>query len=153
MTRREAAAALAYGTERYAATAAGKTLLVGWREDRPLFALAAGLSGGEHQQRFAVLARYLLRRDRADGYWLMLPAELAAGEGLVAEVVSPLGCQLQAAPLQRDASGRFVGLAAAEPLNMAPPLGDLLDGGTTLPALMRRELDGLALALAEPLPP
>lgn len=146
------ATALAYGAGRYAAGADGKTLLTGWRDGRALFALAAGLGDERHRERFAVLARYLLRRDRADGYWLLLPAELEGSEALVAELAGSAGRQVQGAVVQRGPGGGFAGLDAMQPLSAEPPLGDLLDGGDTLPAIMRRELDRLAEALGQPLP-
>ena len=76
------AGALAYGLARYRADAAGKTLLVGWRGDAALFAIAAGLGADADRDNFAVLARYLLRREAADGYWLLLSADLEAREHL-----------------------------------------------------------------------
>lgn len=144
--------ALHYGAARYGEGTDGKTLLVGFHGARPLFALAAGLAGGQHQERFAVLARYLLRRERADGYWLMLPADLSGEERLVLEQVGAGGRDIRAAPVRRDDEGGFAGLAEAVPLAISPPLGDLLDGGSSIAGIMRRELDRLAEALAVPLP-
>jgi hypothetical protein len=144
--------ALAYGAARYAAGEAGKTLLVGWRAGRPVCAVAAGLRQAEDRERFGVLARYLLRRDGADGYWLLLTADLDQAEQLVAEVVSASRRQGAAVPIARDAERgcRLLGQPAA--LQLEPPLGDLLDGGAPLAGIMRRELDRLASALAQPLP-
>jgi hypothetical protein len=143
---------LAYGAARYAAGADGKTLLVGLASDSPLFAVAAGLAGEQDRQRFAVLARYLLRRERADGYWLLLPANLEGREQLIAEAVAGSRRDCRAACVQRDKAGCFAGLAQAAVVDLGAPLGDLLDGGETLAGLMRRELDRLAEALAQPLP-
>jgi hypothetical protein len=143
---------LAYGAACYASGADGKTLLVGHAGGVPLFAIAAGLGGAPDRERFAVLARYLLRRDRADGYWLLLPADLGGAEQLVLEQCVDGRRDLLAASVQRDDDDRFAGLGGAAPLNTAPPLGDLLDGGQSLAGVMRRELDGLAEALALPLP-
>lgn len=146
------AAALAYGLARYRDGAAGKTLLVGWRDGEGLFAIAAGLGGAGDRERFAVLARYLLRRDRADGYWLLFAADLDRAEHLAAEVVSRGRRHLLAAPLLRDADGAPAALGSDRGLDGASQLGDLLDGGAKLPALMRRELDrlGQTLAVAAP---
>ena len=144
--------ALAYGLARYRADAAGKTLLVGWRGDAALFAIAAGLGAESDRDNFAVLARYLLRRDGADGYWLLLSADLAAQEHLVAESVAGQQRRLAAAPLGRDAGGACDDLGAVVDLGGEVLLGDLLDGGDSLPGVMRRELDRLAIALAQPLP-
>jgi hypothetical protein len=144
--------ALAYGLARYQADAAGKTLLVGWRGDSALFAIAAGLGGAADRDNFAVLARYLLRRDGADGYWLLLSADLDAQEHLAAETVAGKRRRLTAAPLQRDAAGSCVALGPAVELGGEAPLGDLLDGGDSLPGLMRRELDRLARRLAVTMP-
>lgn len=144
--------ALAYGADRYAAGQAGKTLLVGWQGERALFAVAAGLASDQDRERFAVLARYLLRRDLADGYWLLLSADLDGRAQLVAEAVRGAERQLAAAPLQYAADGSCQGLGEAVCLPLDAPLGDLLDGGATLAGIMRRELDRLAAALALPLP-
>jgi hypothetical protein len=143
---------LAYAASRYAGGADGKTLLVGHAADKPLFAIAAGLSGPQDQERFAVLARYLLRRDSADGYWLLLPADLDGREQLVCERVGEGRSGCSAAAVRRDAGGDFVGLGEPADLDMPPALGDLLDGGGTLAGIIRRELDRLAEALAQPLP-
>lgn len=143
---------LAYGAVRYGAGCDGKTLLVGWQAGQPLFALAAGLASDQDQQRFAVLARYLLRRDAADGYWLLLPADLSGAEQLVGERVESGQRTIQAAPVRRDEAGGFCGLGQAVSLAVAPPLGDLLDGGGAIAGIMRRELDRLGEALAVPLP-
>ena len=142
------AAALAYGLARYQADATGKTLLVGWRGDSALFAIAAGLAAESDRANFAVLARYLLRRDGADGYWLVLAADLDAQEHLVAETAAAQPRPLPVAPLHRDAAGACVELGALVDLGSEAPLGDLLDGGDSLPGVMRRELDRLARALA-----
>lgn len=143
---------LAYGASRYADGADGKTLLVGFSAQTPLFAIAAGLSGAQDRERFAVLARYLLRRHKADGYWLLLPADLDGREQLVCERVGEGLSACSSAVVRRDAAGRFAGLGDSAAVDMPPPLGDLLDGGGTLAAIMRRELDRLAEALAIPLP-
>jgi hypothetical protein len=143
---------LAYGTVRYAAGSDGKSLLVGFCGQRPLFALAAGLASGRDRERFAILARYLLRRDGADAYWLMLPADQGGEERLVLEQAGRGQRTIQAAAVQRDEAGGFCGLNEAVRQAIEPPLGDLLDGGGTIAGIMRRELDRLAEALAVPLP-
>jgi len=143
-----ASRALAYGLARYQADAAGKTLLVGWRAELALFAIAAGLGAEIDRDNFAVLARYLLRRDGADGYWLLLSADLDAQEHLAAETVTGNQRQLTAAPLRRDAAAACVDLGPLVDLGSDAPLGDLLVGGGSLPGVMRRELDRLAQVLA-----
>lgn len=148
----EVAGALAYGAGRYADGQAGKTLLVGWRDGEALFALGAGLWDDEDRQRFATLARYLLRRDEADGYWLLLSADIQGAEHLVAEVVRCGDRQLAAAAVRRAPDDAFGATGDVVELGHAAPLGDLLDGGGTLAAIMRRELDRLAEALGQPLP-
>lgn len=144
--------ALAYAAARWRDGMDGRTLLAGFKGDTPLFAIAAGLGGEQDRERFGVLGRYLLRRDGADGYWLLLPADIEQREQLVAEVVSVDGPVRRAAAVIRDAEGVFEGLGDAHSLTIAAPLGDLLDGGQTLAGVMRRELDRLAEALAQPLP-
>lgn len=135
--------ALSYGLGRYREGALGKTLLVGWRDASPLFAIAAGLATDSDRERFAVLARYLLRRDKADEYWLLLSADLSGGAHLVAELGG--AAAVQAAPLSGQGEGLSLGPARA--LDAPAPLGNLLDGGENLPAVMRRDLDRLALDL------
>jgi hypothetical protein len=145
------AEALAYGANRYLDGQFGKTLLVGWRATEPLFAVAAGLARDQDRERFAVLARYLLRRDGADGYWLLLTADIAGCGHLVAETLLAGRRTLLAAPLRPDGAD-FQRLGEPLPLPAEAPLGDLLDGGATLAGVMRRELDRLAESLAQPLP-
>lgn len=145
--------ALAYGLACYQADAAGKTVLVGWRAQSPLFALAAGLVADTDREQYALLARYLLRRDKADGYWLLLSADLAKQEHLVAEQVLANQRQVTAAPLQRNSRRRCISLGDRVALGAEAILGDLLDGGEPLPAVMRRELDRLVSSLAVPMPP
>lgn len=139
--------ALAWGQARYRAGAAGKTLLAGWRGSDCLFALAAGLASAQDRERFAVLARYLLRRDEADGYWLVFPTDLEGRPHLAVETALGGGCRVAVATL-----GDGPQLGPTRPMGEEHQLGDLLDGGGSLPALMRRELDRLAAALAEPAP-
>lgn len=136
--------ALAWGLARHRADAPGKTLLAGWRGDRCLFALGAGLGGESDRERFGVLARYLLRRDHADGYWLVFPADLDGVAQLAAETCHAGLRRVGSADLPEDGEA----LGGIRELGASPQLGELLDGGGTLPALMRRELDRLAAALA-----
>lgn len=142
--------ALAYGLARYRGGASGKTLMVGWRGDVPLMAVAAGLSSDQDRDRFAALSRYLLRRDKADGYWLIAAADVGDRPHMVVEQFESGRRQVTAFQLDvvNDAGvpGERRSLAA-EAL-----LGELLDRSETLPAIMRRELDRLAARCAIVLP-
>ncbi len=142
--------ALAYGLARYREGALGKTLLVAWHGATPLLAIAAGLSTTTDRERFAVLGRYLLRRDRADGYWLVTRADLGGEPHLLAEHARTSERQVSGLPI--DSAGGVWGGADPVALAPGPLIGDLLDGGGSLPAIMRRELDRLAerCAIAPP---
>lgn len=144
--------ALAYGVEHYCQGSDGKTLLVIWQAERPLVALAAGLATDADRERFSVLSRYLVRREKADAYWLLLGADMGGAEHLVAEVAAQGRRQVVAAPVRRDANTPCFDLGQAQDLGAGPVLGNLLEAGSKLPAVMRRDLDRLAEQLAIALP-
>jgi hypothetical protein len=132
-------------------TEAGKTLLVLFAAGRPNLALAAALQSGTDRERFLTLARYLLRRESGDGYWLVAPMRQGDSPCLVIERGTASACRQSLATLcgagGRSRLGESGAVSPVEPL-----LGDLFAAGVGLPAILRRQLDHLAAACAIPLP-
>ena len=143
-------AARAFAERHLAQGEAGRTLLVLLADGVPRRALAAGLRDATQRVRFAVLARHLIRQERAEAYWLIAPMAREQDDCLLVEVGRPAGCRqaIAAVPV-----GPGAVLGEGEPLPGGEPLlGDLFAAEPHLPGLLRRRLDDLADTFALPLP-
>lgn len=143
---------VSYIESRWRGQHAGKTLLVGFCAGQPCLAIAAGLRNEQEQPHLITLASYLLRREQADAYWLVMPHER---DGEVLAMIEQQGDgqrHLAMLPLALDEDG----VRCLEPLELTvdsgPLLCDLLQSAPTLPGLMRRKLDQMAEEIAVPLP-
>lgn len=121
----------------------GKTFLLGVRDATPVFCVAAGLRDDDARRHFLTLGRYLLQgRFRCRDFAIAWPAVTGAGAAYVIDVA------------QGDQRLRWL-LGDDDAHDEGPEAGGFLDAmgqpAGTLPAVLRRDLDGLFEAFRLPL--
>lgn len=141
----------AYARARRAELDSGKTLLVLFVADRAVLALAAGLPRALDRERLLTVARYLVRRESADRYWLVAPMAQDGLPCLLLEAGSASGFRHSVLSLP-DAFDRVQPSPARDLSGVEPLLGNLFASDDGLPGILRRQLDRLAEASAVPLP-
>lgn len=115
------------------------TILVGFADNTPEFALAAGLRNANDDERFTVLGRYLLnQRFKLNAYWLILPAQIDNTAVQVIDINHRIKTRKHWQVLGNN------DITAIDTSNQLTTLfPDLLVPGKNLPGIMRRELDQL----------
>ena len=141
----------AYAQARKEELESGKTLLVLFVADRPVLALAAGLPRALDRERLLTVARYLVRRESADRYWLIAPMAQDGLPCLLLESGSAAACRHRVLSLP-DAFDRVQPNVARDLSGVEPLLGELFAPDDGIPGILRRQLDRLAEASAVPLP-
>ena len=119
----------------------GKTLLVAFQAEQAQMAWAAGLRGEADHANFATFAKFVLQKLlHANGYWLMLPMQQEDCRGYRLELKSPHASWYGNVWLEGTLWRRQEAVAA-------PLIEDLLVSLSSLPAVMRRDLEQLAYRL------
>ncbi len=141
--------ALAFAEAQLPRCEGGDTLLVLLAAAAPKLALAAPLRSHSDRVRFLTLARYLVRREAAEGYWLIGPIERAGQPCLLIEFGDGSGCRQS---LARTVAGEQRLGEIEPPAAGKPLLGDLFASGERLSGILRRQLDQLteAISIAPP---